>query len=151
MFFSYFESYLGLIYWNLLLLGQKYTISKLCFSVVLNHIWEKFAENFTFFYQKVIISERRSELPWKLVFLHNFFIVKSWEIFLYDGNNAFCSNQRNRTNINKNGFATQNEPRKAKLCFSVVLIDIWEKILWKLHCLVKKLIFQKEAQNYSEN
>ena len=78
------------------------------------------------FNQKVIISDRSSELLWKLVLLNNLFMVKSWGIFLYDGNKTFCSNQWNRTNINKNVFHTPNEPYWAKLFLSVVLSHIWE-------------------------
>ena len=73
------------------------------------------------FIQKITISERSSEILRKITFLNKFKNEKIWAKFGFSVHKCFCSKQKNGTIFNTNCFYPQNEPHRAKLCFSVVL------------------------------
>ncbi len=93
------------------------------------------------------------EIDWKLIFLvykvtlrkkfritqkiifHKWIVGNPEEMFWFDWNNLFWSNQWNGTNIEEYIFPPQNEPHTAKLNFSGVFKNFCRK--WcKLHFLV---------------
>ena len=85
-------------------------------------ILEEIHRELLFLDQKVTISERRTEILTKFVFLNMFengqILRKIWICL----NNSFWSNQWKGTNIKKICFSPHTVPHTAKLCFSVVLI-----------------------------
>ena len=97
---------------------------KLVFSVVLKHFWG-FHRELLFLVQKVIISERSSEILRKITFLNKFEKEKcQWKVWIWC-KQPFLFKAENGTIINKIIFSPQNEPHTAKLCFSVVLKNFW--------------------------
>ena len=85
-------------------------------------ILEEIHRELLFLDQKVTISERRTEILTKFVFLNMFengqILRKIWICL----NNSFWSNQWKGTIIKKNCFSLHTVPHTAKLCFSVVLM-----------------------------
>ena len=85
-------------------------------------ILEEIHRELLFLDQKVTISERRTEILTKFVFLNMFengqILRKIWICL----NNSFWSNQWKGTNIKKICFSPHTVPHTAKLCFCVVLM-----------------------------
>ena len=113
------------------ILRKKYFFLKLS-HIQLNYafllFWNIFGvihREFIFLVPKVIISESRTELLTKIVFLKIFekgkILRKIWNCL----NNSFWTNQWKGTNIKQICFSPQNEPHTAKLCFLVVLKQFW--------------------------
>ena len=89
--------------------------------------WNNFVEihrELFFFYIKVTISEKSTEIVRKFVFLTMFERANPEEnLDLFK--QLFFWNHLNGININKNCFSPQSEPHTAKLCLSVVLKNFW--------------------------
>ena len=86
--------------------------------------WSIFGEihrELLFLDQKVTISERRTEILTKFVFLNMFENGQTLRKIWICLNNCFWSNQWNGGYINKHCFSPQSMPHTAKLCFTVVL------------------------------
>ena len=99
-------------------------ISHIQLNYVFLLFWSIFGEihrELLFFDQKVTISERRTEILTKFVFLNMFengqILRKIWICL----NNCFLTNQWNGTNIKQKLFFSPNEQHTAKLCFTIVL------------------------------
>ena len=90
--FLLFWSIYGLVYWKLLFLVKKNTI-----------------------------SERSSEILGNFFFLNKLEKGQIWRKIWISCKQPFLYMQLNGTNINKNCFSPQSEPHTAKLCFPVVL------------------------------
>ncbi len=77
--------------------------------------------NFSFFVQKVNISEMSRVIVRKFVFLNKFEkgqnLRKIWICF----DNFFEQTSKMGEILTRTGFSPQSEPHRAKLCFSVVL------------------------------
>ena len=124
--------------------------ANLCFTVVLNHIWGKFA-NISLFIKKSDYLRNKLRIQWMLVFLNNFCYGKSRGIFLFDRNNSFCSNLRSRKLFKKKVYYPQNEPHTAKLFFSFVLNHNWGKFTGIFSFYSINWLSQNDTQNYSES
>ena len=99
-------------------------VSHIQLNYVFLLFWSIFGEihrELLFFDQKVTISERRTEILTKFVFLNMFengqILRKIWICL----NNCFLTNQWNGTNIKQKLFFSPNEQHTAKLCFTIVL------------------------------
>ena len=100
-------------------------LSHIQLNYVFQLFWIIFGEihrEHLFLDQKVTISERRTEILTKFVFLNMFengqILRKIWICL----NNSFWSNQWKGTNIKKICLSPHTVPHTAKLCFSVVLM-----------------------------
>ena len=90
--------------------------------------WSIFGEIYRellFLVQNLTFSEKSPEILRKFVFLNKFEKVKIKRKIWICLNNFFLIKPEKGTNINKNSFSPQNEPHRAKQCFSVVLKHFW--------------------------
>ena len=103
-------------------------LPKVC-HIQLNYVlllfWSIFGEihrGLLFLDQKVTLSERRTEILTKFVFLNMFENRQTLRKIWICLNKCFWSNQWKGTNIKKICFFPHTVPHTAKLCFSVVLM-----------------------------
>ena len=106
--------------------------------------WIIFGENLlktSLFCQKMTISESRSELLWKLIFLNNFCYGQILMNILFDGKMPFVQTSEIGQILTK-----KNVILNAKLFFSVVLNHSWEKFDEKFSLLSKYDYLRKKLR-----
>ena len=123
--------------------------AKLSFSVVLKHFWENSQRN-SLFIQKMAISERRSEIHKRFVFLNMFekgkILRKIWICL----NNCFWQTSKSGQILTNTVFLSTFSHIQLNYAF----LFFWN-ILWDIHrhfsFYSKNWLSQNRAQTYSEN